>query len=77
MKSGYLPILASEFAIPPNGIHRIIAIEWAEFCPPTVGDIIYAFQSITTKRENKHNKLPKGNSVMFLPRRHHPQRIGT
>lgn len=54
-------IMIDKYVIMPNHVHMIIVIgqERAEQSPaPTVGDIICAFKSITTKTANKYENQP-------------------
>lgn len=62
LEKRFLNIHLHDFVIMPNHFHGIIELcdmDRTEHSPaPTVGDIICAFKSITTRRCNKENNLP-------------------
>ena len=61
LKSRYQNILLDQFVVMPNHIHGIIVIdnEQAEQSPaPTIGNIVCAYKSITTKLSNKKENFP-------------------
>ena len=60
LKNRYQNILFDQFVVMPNHIHGIIIIdnEQAEQSPaPTIGNIICAYKSITTKLSNKNDNF--------------------
>jgi REP element-mobilizing transposase RayT len=61
MQSRYADIVIDKYTIMPNHIHMILAADadWQEQSPcPTIGDILCAFKSITTKKANSHDNTP-------------------
>ncbi|MDF2523989.1 MAG: transposase, partial [Clostridiales bacterium] len=58
----YKNILLDQFVIMPNHIHGIIIIDSGRAeqspAPTTIGDIICAYKSMTTKLSNKNNNSP-------------------
>ena len=55
------PVVLHEYTIMPNHFHAIIELVGAGLCSaPTLGDIVCAFKSLSTKRYNRYNNNKYG-----------------
>ena len=64
LQNRYTDIEIDKFVVMPNHIHVIIFIKRQEQSPcPTIGDIICAYKSITTKMCNKKDNNTNGRKI--------------